>query len=54
MKIKALLILFIFLPLIGCDRYTKEKAIVSSKAKSLLRFSTESSLLLITKIPEAC
>ncbi|EEB1206134.1 signal peptidase II, partial [Salmonella enterica subsp. enterica serovar Infantis] len=38
MKIKALLILFIFLPLIGCDRYTKEKAIVSLKGQEPASF----------------
>ena len=38
MKIKVILIFLIFLPLIGCDRYTKEKAVDILKGQEPLSF----------------
>jgi len=38
MKIKALLILLVFLPLVGCDRYTKDQAVSLLKGQELLSF----------------
>ena len=38
MKIKAILILLVFIPLIGCDRYTKEQAIIHLKGQELSSF----------------
>lgn len=38
MKIKTILIFLIFLPLIGCDRYTKEKAVSLLKGQEPLSF----------------
>lgn len=38
MKIKTLLILSIFCPLIGCDRYTKEQAVMHLKDQEPLSF----------------
>jgi len=38
MKMKCILILLIFLPLIGCDRYTKEQAIITLKGQEPLSF----------------
>ncbi len=38
MKAKCLLMILIFLPLIGCDRYTKELAVVHLKGQERLSF----------------
>lgn len=38
MKIKALLIFLVFVPLIGCDRYTKEQAVTLLKGQEPLSF----------------
>jgi signal peptidase II len=38
MKIKALLILLVFLPLIGCDRYTKQQAVILLKGQEPVSF----------------
>jgi signal peptidase II len=38
MKIKALLILLIFFPLVGCDRYTKDQAVNLLKGQESLSF----------------
>lgn len=38
MKIKIILIFLIFLPLIGCDRFTKEKAVSVLKGQEPLSF----------------
>lgn len=38
MKIKALLILLVFFPLIGCDRVTKEQAVTHLKGQESLSF----------------
>ncbi len=38
MKIKTLLILLVFFPLIGCDRYTKEQAVSLLKGQEPLSF----------------
>lgn len=38
MKIKALLILLVFLPLVGCDRYTKDQAVSLLKGHEPLSF----------------
>ena len=38
MKIKTLFIFMIFLPLIGCDRYTKEQAVISLKGQEPISF----------------
>ena len=38
MKIKALLILLVFLPLIGCDRYTKHQAVILLKGQEPVSF----------------
>jgi signal peptidase II len=38
MKIKALLILLVFAPLVGCDRYTKEQATILLKGQEPLSF----------------
>lgn len=37
-KIKTLLILLVFFPLIGCDRYTKEQAVILLKGQEPLSF----------------
>jgi len=36
MKVKILLMLFIFCPLLGCDRYTKEQAVILLKGQEPL------------------
>jgi len=38
MKIKALLILLVFFPLVGCDRYTKDQAVSLLKGQEPLSF----------------
>jgi len=38
MKLKLILLLLVFLPLIGCDRYTKELAIIVLKGQEPLSF----------------
>lgn len=38
MKIKALLFLLVFFPLIGCDRYTKEQAVILLKGQEPVSF----------------
>jgi signal peptidase II len=38
MKIKALLFLLVFFPLIGCDRYTKEQAVMLLKGQEPVSF----------------
>src|SRR5690606_37742622 len=38
MKIKALLIFLVCLPLIGCDRYTKQQAVILLKGQEPLSF----------------
>ncbi|SMF56623.1 signal peptidase II [Alteromonadaceae bacterium Bs31] len=38
MKIKSILILLVFVPLVGCDRYTKEKAVSLLKGQDPLSF----------------
>ncbi len=38
MKVKALLILLVFLPLVGCDRYTKDQAVSLLKGQEPLSF----------------
>ncbi|MCE3252304.1 MAG: signal peptidase Aspartic peptidase family [Cellvibrio sp.] len=38
MKIKVLLILLVFLPLIGCDRYTKQQAVILLKGQEPVSF----------------
>ena len=38
MKLKALLILLIFFPLVGCDRYTKDQAVNLLKGQEPLSF----------------
>ena len=38
MKIKALLILLVCLPLIGCDRYTKQQAVILLKGQAPVSF----------------
>lgn len=38
MKIKVLLILLVCLPLIGCDRYTKQQAVIFLKGQEPLSF----------------
>ena len=38
MKIKALLILLVCLPLIGCDRYTKQQAVILLKGQEPVSF----------------
>ncbi|MDO8341643.1 MAG: signal peptidase II [Cellvibrio sp.] len=38
MKIKVLLILLVFLPLVGCDRYTKDQAVSLLKGQEPLSF----------------
>jgi len=38
MKIKALLVLLVCLPLIGCDRYTKQQAVILLKGQEPVSF----------------
>lgn len=38
MKTKAFLILMIFIPLVGCDRYTKDQAVNLLKGQEPLSF----------------